>query len=96
LSLHNHRHFFVIYQAESIEITHTIFWINFVGFAIFHIVNNWCNHGSSKRTSGKFKEFIVHFWFWGSIGRNGLEILEPVAEAGGLHKRPKRAETIEE
>jgi hypothetical protein len=87
-------------KAHAVEITHTVFGLIFVGFAIFHIVNNWSSiTGYSKeRTSGKFKkEFIIAFLVFGVVlAGTASEILEPVAEAGRIFapKRPKRPENL--
>ena len=87
-------------KAHAVEITHTVFGLTFVGFAIFHIVNNWSSiTGYSKeRTSGKFKkEFIIAFLVFGVVlAGTASEILEPVAEAGRIFapKRPKRPENL--
>jgi hypothetical protein len=87
-------------KAHAVEITHTVFGLIFVGFAIFHIVNNWSSiTGYSKeRTSGKFKkEFIIAFLVFGVIlAGTASEVLEPVAEAGRIFagKRPKRPENL--
>lgn len=87
-------------KAHAVEITHTVFGLTFVGFAIFHIVNNWSSiTGYSKeRTSGKFKkEFIIAFLVFGVVlAGTASEILEPVAEAGKIFapKRPKRPENL--
>ena len=87
-------------KAHAVEITHTVFGLIFVGFAIFHIVNNWSSiTGYSKeRTSGKFKkEFIIAFFVFGVIlVGTASEFLEPVAEAGKFlaPKKPKRAENL--
>ena len=87
-------------KAHAVEITHTVFGLAFVGFAIFHIVNNWSSiTGYSKeRTSGKFKkEFIIAFLVFGVVlAGTASEILEPVAEAGRIFapKRPKRPENL--
>ena len=75
-------------KAHAVEITHTVFGLIFVGFAIFHIVNNWSSiTGYSKeRTSGIFKkEFIIAFLVFGVVlAGTASEILEPVAEAGKI------------
>ncbi len=87
-------------KAHAVEITHTVFGLIFVGFAVFHIVNNWSSiTGYSKeRTSGKFKkEFIIAFLVFGVVlAGTASEILEPVAEAGKIFapKRPKRPENL--
>ena len=91
-------------KAHAVEITHTIFGLIFVGFAIFHIINNWSSiTGYSKtrtsdKTPSKFKkEFIVAFLVFGVVlAGTASEILEPVAEAGKFlaPKRPPRAEKL--
>ena len=87
-------------KAHAVEITHTIFGLIFVGFAVFHILNNWSSiTGYSKeRTSGKFKkEFIIAFLVFGVVlAGTASEILEPVAEAGKFlaPKRPPKAEKL--
>jgi hypothetical protein len=87
-------------KAHAVEITHTVFGLIFVGFAIFHILNNWSSiTGYSKeKTSGKFKkEFIIAFLVFGVVlAGTASEILEPVAEAGKFlaPKRPPRAEKL--
>ena len=87
-------------KAHAVEITHTVFGLIFIGFAIFHIVNNWSSiTGYSKeRKSGKFqKEFIIAFLVFGVVlAGTASEILEPVAEAGKFFapKRPKRPENL--
>jgi hypothetical protein len=87
-------------KAHAVEITHTVFGLIFVGFAIFHIVNNWSSiTGYSKeKKSGKFqKEFIIAFLVFGVVlAGTASEILEPVAEAGRIFapKRPPRPEKL--
>ncbi len=87
-------------KAHAVEITHTVFGLIFVSFAVFHIVNNWSSiTGYSKeRKSGKFqKEFIIAFLVFGVVlAGTASEILEPVAEAGSIFagKRPKRPENL--
>jgi hypothetical protein len=91
-------------KAHAVEITHTIFGLIFVGFAIFHIVNNWSSiTGYSKtrtsdKTPSKFrKEFIVAFLVFGVVlAGTASEILEPVAEAGRIFakKRPPKPENL--
>ncbi|TAH20731.1 MAG: DUF4405 domain-containing protein [Cytophagales bacterium] len=89
-------------KAHVVEITHTIFGLTFVGFAIFHILNNWSSITaySKERQSGKFqKEFLVAAAVFGLLLIGTFtELLEPVAEAGRIFApaRPKeqRAEKI--
>ena len=87
-------------KAHAVEITHTVFGLIFVGFAVFHIVNNWSSiTGYSKeKKSGKFqKEFIIALVVFGVVlVGTASEFLEPVAEAGNFFapKRPKRSENL--
>lgn len=80
-------------KSHAAEITHTVFGLIFIGFAIFHIVNNWSSimAYSKERKTGKFqKEFIVAAAIFGVVLIGGVtEILEPVAEAGRIFA-PKR------
>lgn len=90
---------YVKQKAHAVEITHTVFGLIFIGFAIFHIVNNWSSiTGYSKeRKSGKFqKEFIVAAGIFGVVLIGGVtEILEPVAEAGRIFaKKRQRPESL--
>ena len=87
-------------KAHAVEITHTVFGLIFVGFAIFHIINNWASitgYSKEKRT-GKFqKEFTVAGLAFGLLLIGTVtEVLEPVAEAGKIFagKRPPRAEKL--
>ena len=88
-------------KAHAVEITHTIFGLIFVGFAIFHILNNWGSiTGYSKaRGTGKYqKEFLVALGVFGVVLVGGVtEFLEPVAEAGRYlaPKRPPRPEQLQ-
>ncbi len=87
-------------KAHAVEITHTIFGLLFVGFAVFHIVNNWSSiTGYSKeRKSGKIqKELIVAgLAFFVILGAAATELLEPVAEAGRIFaaKKPPKAKQL--
>ncbi|WP_435355976.1 DUF4405 domain-containing protein [Emticicia sp. SJ17W-69] len=87
-------------KAHAVEMTHTIFGLIFVGFAIFHIINNWSSiTGYSKeRKSGKYqKEFIIAgIAFLVILAGAVTELLEPVAEAGRIFagKRPPRPEQL--
>jgi hypothetical protein len=88
----------LIYLKQSphaVKITHSIFGLVFVGFAIFHILNNWSSivGYSKERKSGKYQK---EFWVAGAIAVllliGGLtEVLEPIAEAGRFfaEKRPR-------
>lgn len=87
-------------KAHAVEITHTIFGLIFVGFAIFHIINNWSSitSYSKEKRSGKFqKEFIIAGLVLGLVLVGTVtEVLEPVAEAGKFFagKKPPRAENL--
>lgn len=91
---------YVKQKAHAVEITHTIFGLIFVGFAIFHIINNWSSiTGYSKeRKSGKIqKELIISgIAFVVILVAAATEMLEPVAEAGRVFaaKRPPRPEQL--
>jgi Domain of unknown function (DUF4405) len=91
---------FVKQKEHFVEITHTVFGLLFVGFAIFHILNNWgsIKSYSTERTTGKFqKELLVSAGIFGVVLIGGVtEFLEPVAEAGRIFasKRPERAQML--
>jgi hypothetical protein len=85
-------------KAHYIEITHTIFGLSFVGFAIFHIINNWSSLTTytQSRTNRSIQK---EFWAVSILGilvlAGGLtEVLEPIAEAGKVFapKRPSKPE----
>jgi hypothetical protein len=85
-------------KSHAAEITHTLFGLLFVGFAVFHILNNWgsIKSYSKDRSTSKFqKEFFVAAGIFSVILIGGVtEFLEPVAEAGKLfagkrQERPK-------
>lgn len=77
---------FVKQKSHAFEITHTIFGLTFIGFAVFHIINNWSSiiGYSKERKSGKIqKELIVSGIAFAVLLAGGLtEALEPIAEAG--------------
>lgn len=87
---------FVKQKAHFIEMTHTIFGLLFIGFAIFHILNNWdsIKAYSKDRKSGSIKkELVVASLITGIIlVLSVTEVLEPVAEFGRIFasggKRP--------
>ncbi len=87
-------------KAHAVEITHTIFGLIFVGFAVFHILNNWgsIRAYSKERGTGKFqKEFIIALGVFGIVLIASVtEVLEPVAEAGRIFakKRPAKPEQL--
>ena len=91
---------YVKQKAHAVEITHTIFGLIFVGFAIFHIVNNWSSITaySKERKSGKVQKelIIVGIAFVVILVAAATELLEPVAEAGRIfaEKRPPRTEQL--
>ena len=80
-------------KAHPVEMAHTIFGLLFVGFAIFHIVNNWGSiklYSKDKVTRSWKKELMVAGL--GAIGILVLAVtgvLEPVAEFGRIFA-PKR------
>lgn len=87
---------FVKQKAHFIEMTHTIFGLLFLSFAIFHISNNWdsIKAYSKDRKSGSIKkELVVASLITGIIlVLSVTEVLEPVAEFGRIFasgdKRP--------
>lgn len=87
-------------KTHAFEITHTVFGLIFIGFAIFHIINNWSSivGYSKERKSGKYqKELMIAGVGFLVILVGGLtEVLEPVAEAGKIFagKRPPRQEQL--
>ncbi len=90
---------FVKQKAHFIEMTHTIFGLLFIGFAIFHILNNWdsIKAYSKDRKSGSIKkELIVASLITGIIlVLSVTEVLEPVAEFGRIFASgDKRPQTV--
>lgn len=80
-------------KAHAVEMAHTIFGLLLVGFAIFHISNNW---GSLKLYS---KDKVTRSWkkelMLAGVGAIGIlvlaatGVLEPIAEFGRIFA-PKR------
>ena len=91
---------YVKQKAHAVEMTHTIFGLIFVSFAIFHIVNNWSSITaySKERKSGKIqKELIISgIAFVVILVAAATELLEPVAEAGRIFagKKPPKQEQL--
>ncbi len=87
---------YVKQKAHFIEMTHTIFGLLFISFAIFHILNNWdsIKAYSKDRKSGSIKKELVFASFITGIllVLSVTEVLEPVAEFGRIfasgEKRP--------
>lgn len=80
-------------KAHPVEMAHTIFGLLFVGFAIFHITNNWGSiklYSKDKVTRSWKKELMV-----AGLGAililvlAATEVLEPIAEFGRIFA-PKR------
>lgn len=80
-------------KPHFVEMTHTIFGLIFVSFAIFHIVNNWgsLKNYSKDKTTGSFKKELLVAGIIGLIvlTLSVTEVLEPVAEFGKIFA-PKR------
>ena len=80
-------------KSHPIEITHTIFGLLFIGFAIFHISNNWgsLKTYSKDRTSRSWKKELMFALVGGIIILilAATEVLEPIAEFGRIFA-PKR------
>ncbi len=90
---------YVKQKAHFIEMTHTIFGLLFIGFAIFHILNNWdsIKAYSKDRKSGSIKkELVVASLITGIIlVLSVTEVLEPVAEFGRIFASgDKRPQTV--
>lgn len=86
-------------KAHFIEMTHTIFGLVFISFAIFHILNNWdsIKAYSKDRKSGSIKkELVVASLITGIIlVLSVTEVLEPVAEFGRIFASgAKRPQTV--
>jgi hypothetical protein len=75
-------------KPHFVEITHTIFGLIFVSFAIFHIVNNLgsLKNYSKDKTTGAFKKELLVASIIGLIvlTLSVTEVLEPVAEFGRI------------
>ncbi len=89
-------------KSHAAEVIHTIFGLLFIGFAIFHILNNWMSlKAYTKPTRGGGlvrKEFVVASAIFGVVlvgaGFN-LPPFEPIAEAGRYFApQRKRPETL--
>lgn len=75
-------------KAHFIEMTHTIFGLLFIGFAIFHIKNNWSSiklYSKDKQSRTFKKELLVALAIAGIVLLLSVtNILEPVEEFGRL------------
>lgn len=84
---------FVKQKSHAIEITHTIFGLLFISFAIFHILNNWgsIKTYSKDRATGSIKKELVIASLIGGIilVLSMTEVLEPVAEFGRIFASQK-------
>ena len=80
-------------KGHAVTITHTVFGLMFVGFAIFHILNNWSSIKgySRERTTHKWnKELMIAGGISAVVLLGGItEFLEPIAEFGKIFA-PKR------
>ncbi len=82
-------------KTHEIEITHTIFGLTFIGFAIFHLINNWSSikgYSYDKLKTKWNKELLLGAGIAVLLLAGGLTgILEPIAEAGRAFapKRPR-------
>jgi hypothetical protein len=80
-------------KAHFIEMTHAIFGLLFISFAIFHFSNNWNSiktYSKDKNSGSIKKELIVASLIVGIILILSVtEVLEPVAEFGRIFA-PKR------
>lgn len=80
-------------KAHPIEMAHTIFGLLMVGFAIFHIMNNWgsIKTYSKDRTTRSWKKELAFAGIGAAVVLTLAltEVLEPVAEFGRIFA-PKR------
>lgn len=81
-------------KPHFVEMTHTIFGLLFISFAIFHIKNNWgsIKNYSKDKVSGSFKKELVVASLIGGVILilSVTEILEPVAEFGRIFAPPRK------
>lgn len=75
-------------KPHFVEMTHTIFGLIFVCFALFHIINNWgsLKNYSKDKTTGSFKKELIVAGLIGLIvlTLSVTEVLEPIAEFGRI------------
>lgn len=85
---------YVKQKAHAIEMTHTIFGLIFVVFALFHLYNNFKslkNYTKNEQKTGLGKQFIVILIGFAIIlGLAATEVLEPVAEFGKIFAKPNK------
>lgn len=91
---------YIKFKPHPVEMAHTIFGLMFLGFAVFHISNNWgsLKSYSKDRVSRSWKkELAVALSIAGLVLILALtEVLEPVAEFGRIFaaKRPPAARAV--
>jgi hypothetical protein len=90
---------YVKQKAHFIEMTHTIFGMLFISFAVFHIMNNWDSikaYSKDRKTGSIKKELVVASLITGIIlVLSVTEVLEPIAEFGKIFASgDKRPSTI--
>ena len=87
-------------KPHAVTITHTIFGLLFVGFAVFHILNNWDSikgYSKDRASGGWHKELMLVAAVFGIVLIASVtELLEPIAEAGRIFakKKPKTAKLV--
>jgi hypothetical protein len=85
---------YVKQKAHAIEMTHTVFGLIFVVFALFHLYNNFKslkNYTKNEQKTGLGKQFVVIFIAFAIIlGLAITEVLEPVAEFGKIFAKPNK------
>lgn len=81
-------------KPHFVEMTHTIFGLLFISFAIFHIKNNWgsLKAYSKDKVSGSWKKELTVAALIGGVILilSVTEILEPVAEFGRIFAPPRK------
>jgi hypothetical protein len=81
-------------KPHFVEMTHTIFGLLFISFAVFHIINNLgsLKAYSKDKATGSFKKELTYVSLAGIVLLilSVTEILEPVAEFGRIFAPPRK------
>lgn len=75
-------------KSHTIEMSHTVFGLLFIVFAIFHVINNWKSiilYSTSKQSYRINKKFVLVFLaFIVILNISFTNIVEPIAEFGKI------------
>lgn len=81
-------------KPEFVEMAHTIFGLLFIGFVIFHILNNWASikSYSKDRSTGSIKKELVAASLVAGVVLvlSVTGVLEPVAEFGRIFAKEQK------